>query len=281
MNIDLLIFNELFELTEKSMNKWFIFQIINTASLPGPSSTTYNFQDKATENFSRLCQLIVTICSDLFRIILSYDIKPHNLRTALDTNKKTLNKFINTQQKQLLYPGKGKASLMAKDLDFSVLYVLLRNICSIQTHKNGWGFLPDPSDNSTAACIDRIRIQRNLISGHSTTGSMDNASFHNCWIIVENSVVEIEKQLTGGDMFKRAVNALYLCELSPSGTKRYIEEFTRTFKSKLAWFKFISLPPVSPERTIVFFLLNCRIFTYQNIAQKHSYIVAMYTYRGL
>lgn len=205
------------------------------ASFPGPSSTPYNWQNKATENFSRLCQLIVTICSDLFRDILSHYIPPANLRKELDKNKNKLDKVksINTQQKRLLYPDPGKASPMAKDLDFSVLYVLICNICSIKPHKNGWGDNPENGDNSIAACIDRIRLQRNLISGHSKTGSMDNASFHSTWTVLENSIIEIEKQLTGGDMFKRAVNALYLCELSPASTKRYVEEITRAFKSKI------------------------------------------------
>lgn len=209
------------------------------ASLPGPSSTIYKWQNKATENFSRLCQLIVTICSDLFRDILSHYIQPANLRTELDNNKKNLDKVINAQQKQLLYPGKGNASPMAKDLDFSVLYVLLRNICNIQPHKNGWGVSPEPSDISTAACIDKIRIQRNLISGHSKTGSIDNADFHNVWTIIENSIVEIEKQLTGGNKYKREVNALYLCELSPSTTKQCVEEITRTFTSNITLFSFL------------------------------------------
>lgn len=111
------------------------------ASFPGSSSTPYNWQNKATENFSRLCQLIVTICSDLFRDILSHYIPPANLRTELDKNKNKLDKVksINTQQKRLLYPDPGKASPVAKDLDFSLLYVLIRNICGIKPHKNGWG----------------------------------------------------------------------------------------------------------------------------------------------
>lgn len=203
------------------------------ASLPGPSLTPYNWQNK--ENFSRLCQLIVTICSDLFRDILSHYILPANLRTELDKNKNKLDKVksINPQQKRLLYPDPGKASPLAKDLDFSVLYVLIRNICGIKPHKNGWGDNPENGDNSIAACIDRIRLQRNLISGHSKTGSMDKASFHSTWTVLENSIIEIEKQLTGGNMYKRAVNALYVCELSQSSTKRYVEEFTRTFKSKI------------------------------------------------
>uniref|UniRef100_A0A8W8M9X6 DZIP3-like HEPN domain-containing protein n=2 Tax=Magallana gigas TaxID=29159 RepID=A0A8W8M9X6_MAGGI len=173
---------------------------------------------------------------DLFRDILSHYIQPANLRTELDKNKNKLDKVksINPQQKRLLYPDPGKASPMAKDLDFSVLYVLIRNICGIKPHKNGWGDNIENSDNSIAACIDRIRLQRNLISGHSKTGSMDNASFHSTWTVLESSIIEIEKQLTGGNMYKRAVNALYLCELSPSSTKRYVEEITRTFKSEIS-----------------------------------------------
>jgi hypothetical protein len=41
---------------------------------------------KATETFSRICQLVMTICSDLFRDIPSRYMKPADLRLQLDNN---------------------------------------------------------------------------------------------------------------------------------------------------------------------------------------------------
>lgn len=47
---------------------------------------------KATENFARLCQLIMTIFSDLLRDVLSRYIKPADLRSELDNNRRKLEK---------------------------------------------------------------------------------------------------------------------------------------------------------------------------------------------
>lgn len=104
---------------------------------------------------------------------------------------------MNQQQKQLIYSVACKTSLAAKDLDISLLYIILRNICNIPSHKNGWGKQPMKGDNSISACIERIRFQRNLISAHSTNGDVDEAKFHNYWDELSCTVLEIEKQLIG------------------------------------------------------------------------------------
>lgn len=70
--------------------------------VPGPSKTSYITPGKSTENFFRLCQLIMTICSDLLRDILGHYIKPSNLRSELDKNKKKVGKY-RTFSKEVLY----------------------------------------------------------------------------------------------------------------------------------------------------------------------------------
>lgn len=61
--------------------------------VPGPSTAPYFMPRKATENFARLCQLIMTICSDLLRDVLSRYIKPADLRSELDNNRRKLEKI--------------------------------------------------------------------------------------------------------------------------------------------------------------------------------------------
>lgn len=104
-------------------------------AFPGSSSAHYFIQDKATENFLRLSQLIMTVCTDLLRDILSRYIKPTDLISKLDHNKGKLEKIFNTQQKKMIYPVPKNTSLVAKDLDISTLYIILRNICNIPEHK--------------------------------------------------------------------------------------------------------------------------------------------------
>lgn len=147
---------------------------------------------KGTENFLRLCRLIMVLCNDLFRDILSHYIKPSDLRAELDKNKKKLMTIMNTDQKKKIYPTNGNTSLTSNDLDISVIYILLRNICNIPEHYEGWGNYPNKNDTSIAACIERIRIQRNKIAGHSTDGRVTCDEFKNHWSEIRNAVVDIE-----------------------------------------------------------------------------------------
>ena len=198
------------------------------ADVPGPSSAPYFSPRKSTENFSRLCQLIMTICSDLFRTILSHYIKPENLRKELDSNKKRLLKgrILNVDQSNLLYPAASHSKyLVSSEMDLTLLYFLIRNICNIPEHQNKWGQSPQSGDNCLAACIERIRIKRNEISGHSTIGEIDDTLFQDIWSNLRSDIVEIEKKITGGNMFERGVDELLKCELNPSRAQKYVKAF--------------------------------------------------------
>lgn len=166
---------------------------------------------KASDNHLRLCQLITLICGDLLRDILSRHIKPINLRSELDNNKQKLEKKMNKQQQNLIYPAIRNTSLTAKDFDIPTLYILLRNICNIPSHKTGWGNPPAKSDNSIAAGIESIRLTRNSILAHSTNGMMEDPVFEKHWKELRDVVVQIETQLTGSDLYKRSVDSLHSC----------------------------------------------------------------------
>lgn len=96
-------------------------------------------------------------------------------------------------------------------MDISVIYIILRNICKIPDHKKGWGNAPLKGDTSLAACIERIRLQRNSLTGHSTNGMVEDVEFQNIWAELRNAIVDIEKQLTGGESYQRHVDALLTC----------------------------------------------------------------------
>uniref|UniRef100_A0A8W8P4M3 DZIP3-like HEPN domain-containing protein n=1 Tax=Magallana gigas TaxID=29159 RepID=A0A8W8P4M3_MAGGI len=181
---------------------------------PRQSSTHYFNRGKPAENFLRLCRLILTICTDILRDVLSRYIKPADLRSELDKNRHRLEKIMNTEQKKLIYPANGNKALAAKHLDISVMYIILRNICNIPNHQNGWGNPPKTGDNSIAACIEKIRIQRNEISAHHTNGEIEETEFNNRWTELEEAVLEIERQLTGGDLYERGVRYFLRCDLN-------------------------------------------------------------------
>lgn len=181
---------------------------------PRQSSTHYFHRGKPAENFLRLCRLITTICADILRDVLSRYIKPADLRSELDKNRHRLEKIMNTEQKKLIYPANGNKALAAKHLDISVIYMVLRNICNIPKHKNGWGNPPKTGDNSIAACIERIRIQRNEVLAHNINDVMEETEFNNRWTELEETVLEIERQLTGGNLYERGVRYFLRCDLN-------------------------------------------------------------------
>lgn len=177
------------------------------------SSAHYFNRGKPAENYLRLC-LIMTICTDILRDVLSRYITPADLRSELDRNRRRLEKIMNTEQMELIYPANGNKTLAAKHLDISVMYIILRNICNIPKHKNGWGNPPKTGDNSMAACIERIRIQRNEVPAHNTNGQIEREEFVNRWTELQESVAEIERQVTGGDLYERGVEYLLRCDLN-------------------------------------------------------------------
>lgn len=169
----------------------------------------------------------MTICSDLLRDVLICYIKPADLWSELDNNRRKLEKIMNAAQKDLIYPASRSSAIAAKDLDISVLYILLWNICNIPKHKNGWGKHPKKGDKSIAACIDKIRNERNFISGHSTDGTIEDTKFQNHWAELRDAIVEIEKCLTSGNLYERGVDALLSCYLNLTKSKEYEDEFKR------------------------------------------------------
>lgn len=181
---------------------------------PRQSSTHYFHRGKPAENFLRLCRLILTICTDILRDVLSRYIKPADLRSELDKNRRRLEKIMNTEQKKLIYPANGNKALAAKHLDISVMYKVLRNICNIPKHRNGWGNPPKTGDNNMAACIERIRIQRNEVLAHNANGVIEKTEFKNRWTELQEAVLEIERQVTGGDLYERGVEYLLRCDLN-------------------------------------------------------------------
>lgn len=186
---------------------------------PGSLLAPYSTLPKASDNYLRFCYLITLLCGDLFRDILSRYIKPANLRSELDNNKQKLEKILNKQQQKIIYPAAGNTSLTSKDFNISILYILLRNICNIPSHKAGWGNPPAIGDNSIAAGIEKIRLTRKLILVHSTNGMIEDPVFEKHWNDLRDVVVQIETQLTGSDFYKRGVDFLHSCNLTSVRTE--------------------------------------------------------------
>lgn len=177
---------------------------------------------ESEEYVNRLNRLFVTICEDIFRAILNYHIKPKDLRQELDTNKATLEKCLNSQQKNLLYPPYDGESITSRDLDLPLAYILLRNICNIPSFGK-WQNEPNKEDNSLAACIERITIKRKSFFEFPQK-SLSEILFRENWWAIRRDVLEIEKQIFGTFIFERYMDDLYVRDLEPLQTKKRIKE---------------------------------------------------------
>lgn len=189
----------------------------------GSSLTSSQYQNKATENFHRLCQLFVTVCSDLFRDVITFRVK--DLQFQLDANKITLekNKILSDSQTKILFPSSKGEKANLKKMDLSLLYLLLRNICNIRPPEDNWGGNPHDSDLSIGACIDRIRVKRNVLFAHAYTGSIDKDSFEHNWCYLKKNIVNIGKECNIAEKYEKKVDELYTCALNPSVTEKCLE----------------------------------------------------------
>lgn len=196
---------------------------------PGPSECPFFDLDKPSENYIRICRLITTICSTLLRDILSRHIKPANLRNELDINRAKLERIMSNQQKEQIYLKAGSNQIYPKDLDISVLYMLLRNICSnITPPKNGWGKPLQKGDNGISACIERIRQIRNEIQAHSTNGKVSDTDFQNYWEELENLIIETEMKLTGDVTYQGGIIKIKDMTFTNEDAEKYKREFQQS-----------------------------------------------------
>ena len=122
------------------------------------------YPDRETENLFRVCTLIDTISSDLFRDTLFRFVNPTSLEFE---DKFEFNQAESFGKHTEVLPN---SRLRSKDNELLFCYNYLRKNCGITQHKCGWGFLPESSDHSLAACIDRLMVQRNAIAASMKCG---------------------------------------------------------------------------------------------------------------
>ena len=139
-------------------------------------------------NHARLCNVLVTVCADGLRDILMSQIPPGyaNFYAALLANKPTLTAMRQIRQEQidLLFPDpQGRFTGTVDQFDITLLYTLIRNISSVPAPLTGWGRPPvdQPRDTSLGANVERIRVCRNCVNGHSADGRLEDQMFEDYW----------------------------------------------------------------------------------------------------
>ncbi|XP_062591983.1 uncharacterized protein LOC134253478 [Saccostrea cucullata] len=188
------------------------------------ASSSYASTEETT-NACRACRLLLGPCTDELRDVLLHHVPLPTFTQVIKQKRRNLPRLTAPQMNLLLPLGSNYTGNYG-DMDIPLLYTLLRNICSISPHSNGWGNDPDPTDRSLSANIERIRIARNQCV-HSSIPVLSNADFNTIWSTVRSAVVDLDSFLNNGNQFERAVDFLSHETMDPVRDCHYIEELRK------------------------------------------------------
>nr|XP_022307899.1 uncharacterized protein LOC111113900 [Crassostrea virginica] len=190
------------------------------------ASTSYAATEEMT-NINRVSRLLMDPCTDQLRDLLRSYIPPAHFNTVIQTVKSQLPRLTDPQRK-LILPKSGVYSGNYDDMDISLLYILLRNVCHIQAHNKGWGNTPDSADRSVSANIERLRLARNRC-GHST-GGMSNVEFNQIWFEIRAVVVDLDKTLGIGNKYQEAVDFIRNDTMDPTKDRYFRDQLLEQIK---------------------------------------------------
>ena len=150
------------------------------------SAQTSFTSTKETNNYARLCRLLVDVGSQMLRSTFDQIHPPVTLHKVMGSTSvhyalKSLRKkkVLNPTQWGKLYPSRSTVS--SATFDITLLMVLLRNICGLSPPVTGWDFLPPATNISIADDIARVKYYRNLLIGYAPQASVDDSSFSAYW----------------------------------------------------------------------------------------------------
>lgn len=191
-----------------------------------------------TTYFAREARVILGPCTDIMRDVLTKNITPSDL-------SKEVIKFIEQQSKKRTERKKGKKPPFSKDqlqlihgknysdFDITLLYSLLRNVCQITPHINGWGNDPSPNDRSVSANIERIRLKRNKY-GHSSKPLITEKEFKKTFQEISQIIQELEEYLeTSSTDYHDEVQKIETCSMDPAECAKYIEQLLLDINQRL------------------------------------------------
>ncbi|XP_078320237.1 uncharacterized protein LOC111112629 [Crassostrea virginica] len=190
------------------------------------ASTSYAATEEMT-NINRVSRLLMDPCTDQLRDLLRFYIPPANFNTVIQTVKSRLPR-LTEPQRRLILPSSGVYSGNYDDMDISFLYILLRNVCGIQAHNQGWGNSPDSADRSVSANVERLRLARNRC-GHST-GGMSNAEFIQIWSEIRAAVVDLDKTLGIGNKYQEVVDFIRNDTMDPTRDRHFSDQLQEQIK---------------------------------------------------
>lgn len=171
-----------------------------------------------TTNLARIARIIFGPCTDVLRTVLKNEISPSDLQKKVKVHITYKKKpSISPPQRQLIDGGD------YSKFDISLLYLLLRNVCTITEHMNKWGNDPNPGDRCLSANIERIRIIRNEY-GHCSEFSISDSEFEKKWKDIFQIVKELEDGFGTSTEYQDVIKELKTCCIDQEGDLYYIKK---------------------------------------------------------
>ena len=177
-------------------------------------------------NFQRLTRLLMRGGLALLREVFDNIHPPASLPAVLGANKVHLqnlrtttgNKVLTYAERKCLYNPHGPGTYgKSAEFDISILYKLLRSICSLTAPVTGWDKLPNSADPSREADIVRIRCYRNKIYSHDRLMQVTDADFEKLWMDISAALLRIAGGISSAkrDDWKKAIEKFFHAPLTP------------------------------------------------------------------
>lgn len=157
---------------------------------------TSPFSSKEEHNFH--CVIVASL--ELINLplidILTNKISPKDLYTKINSCSALLQGDSKLRPEQLkvcyLQP---PATPDYSKFDVTLLYKLIRNLCSLPSPRQGWGKEPEANDIQISDDIERLRLFRNNYQGHANSASIPDAVFQDIWKNLEYVIKRIKSSI--------------------------------------------------------------------------------------
>lgn len=138
---------------------------------------------------------VALVCVDFLQLplidILANKIKPPDLFNKISACSKLVNgKQLTLEQRKLCFLKPPNIPDYTK-FDITLLYKLLRNLCSSLTPQQDWGKEPKANDMAIVHDIERLRMFRNRFA-HASSSEFTEDKFENNWKDLKSVIQRIQ-----------------------------------------------------------------------------------------
>ena len=156
------------------------------------SATPLCSSNKEKDNFARLCRLLITVGPSVLTEIFNKVCSPKDLDSILNTNRSKLEslrkkRVLSIRQWLKLYPPVKSSSFSSRDFEPSLQLLLLRSIFGLHLPASCQDNFPSATDTSPLAGFTLIKVLRDKIYRHDTSGSVDDPTFSSYWSEIEKT----------------------------------------------------------------------------------------------